>query len=272
MTLKTILMSSAFGLGVLALSPLANAAGFEKTRTIVGSEKTAALTSSTAQEAAIFKTDAATLARDDRQQASGPSNSIARMVSTAAKQVDFVAMSTKAHALLTGHGKPAEAPSGGGGAGSSGGGSGSSSNPVVARVSASARALEVVAQAAKAKAAKNNGGKPSEQPGAGSSAGGGSGSRGGSANPIAAQVDPGSRAMALVATAAKAKSERANGDKPSEQPVARSSGGHSSGGSSGRAGGDFRRFVDHGSARAPSGRGSPGERATTHCNSRGMCF
>jgi hypothetical protein len=264
MILKSLLMSSALSLSVLSLSPLANAAGFEKRATIVGAEKTPASMANQVQEALVLKRDAALMAKDAVQKASGPSNSIARMVSADAKAVDFVAMSTKAHAALTGHGKPAEAPSSKGNSSGSAG-SGVASNPIAARYDTNARAMEVVAMAGKAKAAKNNGGKPSDQPGSAGGSGGGSGSKGGGESSLV-----GSREMGVVGSAMKAKSEKANGDKPSEQPTP-----HSSSGSRGSArssgGGGAGHFSGPG-AMSPSFRGSPGERSASHCNAHGMCF
>lgn len=147
------------------------------------------------------------------------------------------------------------------------------SNPTQRAVSTDARQIDFVAQAAKAKSEKANGDKPSEQPSASAaSSSGARGGQGGAANPIAAQIDPGARAMAVVASAKKAKSEMVNGDKPSEQPSGSGSGARSAARGGGRGGGGFARLNDRSGALSPSGRGSPGERRSTRCNARGMCF
>jgi hypothetical protein len=171
-------------------------------------------------------------------------------------------------------------------------------------VQASQAELKVVAMAAKAHAAKNAGGKPSEQPTAKSGATG-------------SQAKAGAKAgaeMKVVAMAAKAHAAKNAGGKPSEQPTAKSgaTGGakagptgnaevkvvamaakaHAAKNASGRPSESPRAqrsgsFGGHSSfgGRAPSfgGRGGspvgarasfgrmPAERGS-HCNARGMCF
>ncbi len=169
-------------------------------------------------------------------------------------------------------------------------------------VNASQKELQVVAQAAKAKASKNAGGKPSEQPGSKSSGGSGSLAKpsaemkvvaaamkakaaknaGGkpSEQPKAggstgdAPTGTGNAEAKVVASAMKAKAEKNASGKPSEQPrshAAPAGGFARSSASGGRAAG-FGGRLGGVEARAPFGHGmSPGERAT-HCNARGMCF
>jgi len=275
MTLKSVLMGSALCLSVLAVSPLAHAAGFEKkldARTVIGESKTPDVSASQAQDnraeakpAAAFDKSVSTPVQ--RQ----PTNATQRMVSTDSKQIDFVAQSTKAHAAKTGHGKPAEEAKGTS-KGSSG--SGGSQNPIAARMDVNARAMGVVATAKKAKAEKNASGKPSEQITSGGSSMGGSSSKGGSQNPIAARMDTGARAMEVVAQSMKAKAQKNASGKPSETP--KGNGGISvrgTGHSGGHGGGRFAQLPsERVGARSPSGRGSPGERSSSHCNARGMCF
>jgi hypothetical protein len=193
------------------------------------------------------------------------------MVSTQAMQLDFVAKSTAAHAEMTGHGKPAEEPKGktGGGAAAAQGGS---SNPSVALVSNNDREMKLVASAAKAKQETQNPGKPMDEPTkSGSGMGGGSGAKGGSQNPVAAQLDTGARSTTVVGASMKAKSEKVNGDKPSETPRASSSSSvRSPSHSGGHGGGRFAQ--ERSSAMSPGFRGNPGERTSSHCNGRSMCF
>lgn len=275
--LKNILLSSACCVSVLAVAPLASAAGFERkadARSIVADTNTPAASASQGVDARVQNRGSAPVSQNVstpvQRQSSNPTQ---RMVSTDARQLAVVADAKKAKASKNASGKPSEQISSTAGASGASGAQGASQNPIAARMDPNARAMGVVASAKKAKASKNNGGKPSEQISSSSSSTAGSGSGAGSENPIAARMDTGARSREVVASAQKAKASKNNGGKPSGE--AKSSGGmniRSSDRSSGHGGGRFAQFNDRASARAPGTRGSPGERATSHCNSRGMCF
>jgi hypothetical protein len=238
MTLKTVLMGSAFCLGVLALSPLANAAGLDKKVTIVGA-------SAKATDATANQTQETRLASKDATAKSVLGSEKPALSS----QIAFVAKSTAAHTAKTGHGKPAE-----------------QANPTSIAPStagahqAKSQEMAVIGKAMKAASEKNNAGKPSEPSGSGGGSGVGAGS---------------SHAIQVVAAARKSKAEKNNGGKPSDSgSTAGNSGSASSSHSHSFGGSHYHSAMprERVGAMSPNFRGSPGERATSHCNGRGMCF